>query len=227
MKRTYLHLIFLISISIAVSGCLSNPDYGDYRIDFRRYYTTEDEFRAIEVAEYINYTRCLNLSRYWELWTNYIDCDVIDHYNRSYFSDESEDRKADVTYVYHAWAKYIDPLNVTLQRSTEKLIININGSEIVRGLEDHSPIDFDYYRIIIGQNISGEWIVPKGIYSNDPTNLNILTAIGPGYYVEMRLSYDDSWGPKAAIFEDIYQVVFMDKDFQPMLIIVSSYKGQA
>ncbi|MGA1820103.1 MAG: hypothetical protein ACMUHU_03740 [Thermoplasmatota archaeon] len=196
--------IFLAAI--LVSGCMGDLfwDFGHYSVDVERYFDTEDEMRAIEVAENLNYTDYTSLQRWEDSWANYIDSEVIDHYNASYHQDMENEREADVTFRYYAWAEFYPEMDLHLTGVSSTLSVRLNGEDPFH-VNDSSEIYYDlsYDEIFLGHTENGSWSVDKyssvggGVPSDTEVDLDLH--LNNSYFVKMYLSYDDIWGSLAAI----------------------------
>ena len=102
---------------IIFSGCISNYiyKYGEYEIDFSRNYSNSNERNAIEIAESINYSTHVNMSRFDSDWANFIDSGVIAHYNNSFFQAKENKEEINIYYEYFANVRFYPELNINIE----------------------------------------------------------------------------------------------------------------
>jgi len=214
----------LIMTALLVSGCLGDVfwDFGHYSRDIERYYDTEDEGKAIETAEYLNYTNYTSLPRWEDSWANYIDSDVIEHYNSSYQRDMENEREADVTFKYYAWAEFFPQMDLRLKKDRFELVVRVNGDDPFNDREARNIYYYlDYEEMFLGHMENGSWSVDKyssyggGAYRND---VDLYLHFNNSYFVKMYLSYDDIWGSLAARYVETFQFVVLDSEFNVMVI---------
>jgi len=223
-SRTFLAFAPIFLAAIIVSGCMGDIfwDFGHYSMDVERYFDTEDEERAIEVAQNLNYTNYTILQRWEDSWANYIDSEVIDHYNTSYYEDMENEREADVTFRYYAWSEYYLEMDLRLKRDHHGLVVRVNGDD---PFSNHDGKDIYYYmdyeEMFLGHMENGSWSVDKyssyggGAYRND---VDLYLHFNNSYFVKMYLSYDDIWGSLAARYVETFQFVVLDSEFNVLVI---------
>ncbi len=198
--------------TLILSGCIG-PEYGKYVIDFSRNYSNYDERRAIEVAENINYTNYVNISRFYDEWANFIDSETINHYNSSFFEAKENKDEIDIYYTYIANAKFYTKLNITIGTENWNINISINGIY-------YFNIDHDTAIIALIDGMDSNIIKWQEEYPQEEEfffNQNFEQI----YLIDMQLSYDATWGPLAAYYVNTFQIILLDKDYNFKMIILS------
>jgi len=66
-------------------------------------------------------------------------------------------------------------------------------------------------------------------YRNDSEYLKVMAeeinfSLPKSYVIEMTLEYDEIWGPLAAFFVEVYQIIIMDQEFVPYLFCTQSHQ---
>lgn len=215
-------IIFLLSFTL---GCEEKEDeyqYGHYENEFKRHYFETNEREAICTCENINYTSFFNISRYSDKWPNFIDRDVIENYNTSFYTDKDEEREANIYYSYQAWGKYYSQMNVELRRNRSDLLIEVNGEYPISNTERYPAMYFD--NVIVGTIENGNWTIIKNneyFILDEAEDFRFELELIGGYYVEMDLDYVDVWASLAGVFAHTRQIIILDEFFQPILILLS------
>lgn len=211
-------------MAVSLSGCLRDIifRYGHYDREIERFYDTENELAAIEAAENINYTFYTNLSRWEGSWANFIDKEVIDHYNESYNDARENKEEADIYFEYYAWADHHQRLDFKIMRDEWEMVVRVNGEDLFK---DQSDRDINYYNdndeMFLGHTENGTWVIDKNSSraGADPgEDVDLYLHFEDCFLVKMYLSYDDIWGPLAAIFVETIQFLVLDIDLDVLMI---------
>ena len=185
--------------------------YGHYNRKIERNVDNKDEEKALEIVENYNYSEIFNLERYlYGKWANFIDSDVIEHYNKEY--EKLKDQ----------WARH----NVELIYKAE--VYNITNLEINY---DYIPV-YDEYKLKIYDankkfvDIRGE-VLPEIIATFNGTDYTLYNVeidfklnFSNIYLVYLNFYYSDYYGSLAGYFLEIYQIIIMDMNFQPIFIFI-------
>ncbi len=219
--------IFSILICTLLTGCITIPYvYGDYYREIERFYNNKDVMLAIEHAEYnINYTTYTNLSRWDDNWPNFIDSEVIEHYNVSYILDSESKRKSDISFYYNAWSIFYPELNFKMRNNDYLIEIKVNNEEYIDEFEIPLYLEFEIREMVIGHLENESWVYDKESwnthYWEDDFNVELYLNFTNVYFVVMDLDYDDIYGPLAAVFVGTSQFLILDEDYDPLVIGVS------
>ncbi len=228
MRRIELFLILIIIVIL--SGCFSIGDkkedkddpykYGKYEITFERYNSTKNEMMAIQIAEGINYSDCLNISRFDGFYANYIDSETFIFYNTTFLKDKNEGREADLFYEYLAYGKSLKK-NTTISIFNSEMNINflMNGEIFINDYNASYLNVINILDSIISVYNNGSWNIIKDI--NDPwkKDFQYNTQINGGYIVGMILEYDDIWANTGAIYVHTQQMIILDRNYQPVVVM--------
>lgn len=225
-------LFVCIACVLLIAGCTSNGfNYGHYNRDMKRNYLNADELHAIAMAEGLNYMRLLNVTRwygnynssasteYTSHWPYLIDTTVIEDYNSTYDRGRSHQDPIDISYTYHANVRTFASLALGLTviknptwRTTYTM--SVNGNDVTTVFTDPASDGLKYFN---GMNAS---TIPANGTRGVPISANSTLSFNDVYYVELYLSYRATWGPKAAFGVSMAQVVVMDKDLDPLFVMV-------
>ena len=133
---------------VIISGCLE-PSYGKYEIDFSRNYSNANERTAIEIAEGINYSYYVNMTRFEYGWSNFIDSETIDYYNTSFYSAKNNEEEIDIYYTYFAATKFYQELNISAKSEEWYLNVSFNGLDHTEVFDKGKDILFNREKVII------------------------------------------------------------------------------
>jgi len=181
-KKPVIIIIAVIIIIIIVRFFIM---YGHYNRKIERNIDNKDEEKALEIVENYNYSEIFNLERYlYGKWANFIDSDVIEHYNEEYEKLKEQ------------WARR----NVKLNYKTE--VYNLSNLEINY---DYIPV-YDEYKLKINDtnekfvNVRGE-VLPNLIaifngsnYSKFDINKDFEIDFSEIYLVYLNFEFWDFWG---------------------------------
>ena len=219
-------LIPIISILVCtlLTGCVTMPYvYGDYYREVERFYKTEDEREAIFHAENnIDYTTYTNMSRWDDDWPNFIDTEVIDHYNESYTEDSASKSKSDISFFYNAWALFYPELNFKMRNNEYLLEVKVNNEKYMKELDTSYYLEFEIREMVIGHLENESWVYDKEIwnthYWEDDFTIELYLNFTNVYFVVMDLIYDDIYGPLAAVFVETTQLLVLDQNLDPLVV---------
>jgi hypothetical protein len=224
-SKKFLALGPLIVAIVIISGCIGDMmwEFGHYDREIRRYYDASDEGMAIYHAENsINYTEYTNLTRWEGDWANFVDNEVIEHYNDSFVTDRDADREADVYFYYNAWARFYPELNFKMKNERYSLLIKLNNDNFIEGFEEPPFLDFEIEEMVIVHIDNGTWVFDKERwqthYWESDFKVELYMNFTNVYFVAMELSYDDIWGPLAATYVQTAQFLILNEEFEPLVI---------
>ena len=185
---------------------------------------TSAEENALQVAENINYTDIFKTPRglpsdpsdysHQTVVARYIDGEVIEYFEGRFESLRLTPYGAKLNYTANVSVRdaiqiiYIPPPENESIYSAEIRILNSNGSVL---------------REIKGGNAHYAWRNASGIYEGQESELDF--EFHNCYFVEMELSYSETYAETGAYFFHIIQTVVMDKNFTPLLITLQLYGG--
>jgi len=185
-----------------------------------------EEKNALLAAENTNYTGIFNLDRFtksenshdaWPYtWANLIDTGVIEYYDDRYENLKGTPR--DIGFHYEAnvysWNQirmvYVPPPENGSIYNDSLSIISLNGSLLLQNAKYTGPAWG--MRFAYGNN-SGY----REIQADE-----IDFSFSESYVVEMKLRYSEVYGPLAAFYSDVYQIIIVNQDFMPILLCVQS-----
>lgn len=216
MKKEIL-VICLITIISSFCCCFGDiiRDYGHYNRDIEKNIDNEEEAKALEIAENYNYSEVFNIERFENgdfTYANFVDSQVIEYYNKKYEIMEDQEAEHDIEFIYQAD------------------VYNISELQIIY---DHIP-DYEEYELEIYDEsnrilkIKGE-ILPRIItvfndtnYTLKDINKDFQIEFSEVYLVYQDFEYSDFWGPKAGRATLIVQIVVLNKEYQPLFILIDS-----
>ena len=183
-----------------------------------------EEANALTIAENSNYSEIFNLQRFttWNhdetwayTWANFIDTQVIEYYDNRFENLKPEGIKfhyeANVFTWDHIRVIYVPaPEGETNLDADAIQVLSLNGSVLFENAQYTGPrwgMLFAYRNDSEYQKIMAE---------------EINFSISKSYVIEMTLDYDEIWGPLAAFFVKVYQIIIVDQDFVPFLFCIQS-----
>jgi len=201
------------------------PSADAYEKTIIRNTSNVEEANALTIAENINYSDIFDLQRFT---TN-------DHDENIYY---------DETYLYYTWAHFIDTKAIEYYdhrfenlkvgpRSVKKPIsIKFHYKANVSTWDQIRVVYVPYTIQILSPNGSvcstfstGEMLFA---YRNNSKYQSITAeeinfSLSKSYVIEMKLEYEETWGPLAAFNSDVHQIIIVDENFEPFLLGVRSY----
>lgn len=184
-----------------------------------------EEANALTVAENSNYSDIFNLQRFttWNhnetwayTWANFIDTQVIEYYDYRFESLRGKPRG--IKFHYEANVSTWDQIRVVYVPAPEGAniyddamqILSLNGSVLFENAKYTGPRwgmqfahrnDSEYQRIVAEE---------------------INFSLSESYVIEMTLTYNEIWGPLAAFYVKVYQIIIVDQNLVPSLYCVQS-----
>lgn len=233
-KRKIVVLIILIILIItSILLFYQKPEYGVYEIKFSREYSTDEEKVAIETSEHLNYTDYLTLPRFHDSAVNFIDFIVIDFFNDSFFKAKETKQDIRIFYDYGAVANSFEVFNISVTNNILYLNITINDYyEIIIEHESYGLFYSDelaVLKILEGVNETKSKFMDNLEISSIDWNFRYNRTLSNVFLVEQYLSYTKIWGPEAAEYVEIFQIVILDDSYNVKSIILfpSSYSESA
>ena len=231
MHKKILLIIAVCIIAVSLISCkvLAPPQISiKHERTIVRNFDNQDEERALSVAESINYSAIFALERfdgssdpeaylhtgtYLEYtYANFIDSEVISYYETRYNDLQGKGEPKQIELNYEANVTKRSELRIFNSPAPEgatwhntTVVISADGLVV---LKDPVAIRF-FYRNQSGYNMV-EWE-----YDFNFSNC---------YVVELKLVYSEMYAPLAAFESDIYEIVVLDQNFEPVLIGVESAK---
>jgi len=212
-KITTIIIILIIISILAIAYIRFFVIYHGYHREINRNIDNIEEEKALEIVENYNYSEVFDIERFTDAsmdWANFIDLSIIDHYNSKYESLREQDAKHNVDFIYKAEVYKI-----------QELILKY---DFIPVYEEYSLKIYDANERIV--NIRGE-VLPNIIASFNETTFTLQNKemdfkinFSNVYLVNLELDYSDQWGPLAGYGVQIYQVVVLDMNFQPLFIFI-------
>lgn len=234
MRKILLILVAVCVITVVAASLLvwhlnSSPPASSYQKSINRNLGSHDETNALYTAESIDYLTILSTERFSGssnpqdylnpgsylayTYANFIDKEVIDYYEARYHGLEGKGgpkypQAVKMTYYANAthrseFRMFNTPApegaawhNVTIVMSTPEGLVKFNSGHMRFFLRNESG----YQMLDWGFDVS----------------------FSDCYVVEMKLSYSEFYAPLAAFWSDVYQIVVLDRNFEPVLICVES-----
>lgn len=218
---THLLLIALVIIvSISISYFSLPLLSGTYKKAIVRNTDNVEETNALTIAENINYSDIFNLPRFTPgeyTWANFIDTNVIEYYDYRFENLKGKPERVEFNYVANVftWSQirvvYVPaPEGETNLDADAIQVLSINGSVLFEN----------------AQYTGARWGMLFA-YRNDSEYKRIKAeginfSLSKSYVIEMKLVYDETWGPLAGFGCQMYQIIILDQDFVPFLLCVQS-----
>lgn len=225
-------IALLIALVILISAFLSFLLYffytkrsGAYERTLIRNTSNVEEASVLTIAENSNYSAIFNLKRFttgnhnetWAYtWANFIDTQVIEYYGDRFENLRGKARRiefhyeANVSTWSHIRAVYVPaPQGANIYDDAIQ-ILSLNGSVLFENAEYTGlgwGMLFAHRNDSAYQRIGAE---------------EINFSLSKSYLIEMTLTYNEIWGPLAAFYVEVYQIIIVDQDFMPFLFCVQS-----
>lgn len=219
-----LGIIITTSISYFIWFRYTHPDSRfkyEYEKTIVRNTSNIEEANALTVAEDFNYTHIFDSQRFItsshndplaSTWANFIDTQVIEYCDNRYESlkGKLEGRRPEgIRFQYEAnvftWNQtrvvYVPPPEGAIQ------VLSQNGSVLFQNAKYTAPTEFAYRNDSEYQRITAE---------------EINFSLSKSYVVEMKLLYDEAYGPLASFASKVYQIIIVDQDLIPFLFCIQS-----
>ena len=231
MRRNVALLVALvIVISISISYLLwfrymhrdTPPPYERAVI---RNTSNVEEANVLTLAENSNYSDIFNLQRFttWNnnetwayTWANFIDTQVIE-----YYSDRFENLKGKperIKFHYEVNVSTWDQIRVVYVPAPEGANIYDDAMQI---LSPNGSVLFE------NAKYTGPRWGMQFAHRNDSEYRSIVAeeinfSLSKSYVIEMTLTYNEIWGPLAAFYVKVYQIIIVDQNLVPSLYCVQS-----
>ena len=170
---------------------------------------TTEEQRALAAAEDLNATDVFNLAPFTGGYAcaNFIDSEVINYYNNSYERSHETDHFSYSASVY-SW------------NQTHAFYDNATSSVCVS-----SPNGTIFFPSASGWGSQGLYAYLNSSVYQEVSALEIDFSFPSCYVVEMNLGYSQFLGPTAGFMSNVYQIVIVNEDFEPVLLCVQSQQA--
>lgn len=221
-------LIIIISILISYliwSLYLHRDTHPKYERTIVRNTTNLQETNALTIAENSNYSNIFNMQRFTTMnhnetwaytWANFIDTQVIQYYDDRF--ENLKGKIGSIRFHYEANVFAWDQIRVVYIPAPEGAniysdsiqILSLNGSVLLENAQYTGPrwgMKFAYRNDSEYQRITAE---------------EINFSLSKSYVIEMTLDYDEIWGPLAAFYVRVYQIIIVDQYFVPFLFCIQS-----
>lgn len=225
-------IVSLVVTSLLIWNFLSPQIPQKYERNIVRYLDNQEEERALNVAESINYTAIASLERFdgskdpeaylhpgtylAYTYANFIDSEVMNYYETRYDNLQGKGYPRQIELTYDA----------KVSKQPEFRIFNSPAPE---GVTWHNTT------IVFSATDGSVWRKDSGNMKFFHRNQSSYQTIEWGfdfnfsdcYFVEMKLEYSEVYAPTAAFFSEVYQVLILDRSFEPVLLGVESFKALA
>ncbi|UCG68558.1 MAG: hypothetical protein JSV09_12215 [Thermoplasmata archaeon] len=224
IKGTNIPVVFLyiIIITLVFVGVLYvyielwHHEYGHYERIIQRNADDDEEGHILSVVENFSYSDVFDVERFdngeYEKWANFIDFEVIEHYNSEFERLRDQGARHDVSFTYKAEVYNIDQLNLLydyIHERDEYTLELFNSSVTFLRIEEYFFPD-----------IIAEFNGTNLAYYNH--EFSFQTNFSNVYVVHLFLYYSDGWGSLAGYAVLIDQIVIMNREFQPLFIIIDT-----
>lgn len=224
-------LTIVIIISLSISYLLwffYSKRSGAYERTIIRNTSNVQEANVLTIAENSNYSDIFNLERFttWNhnetwayTWANFADTQVIEYYDDRF--ENLKGKAGGIRFHYQANVSTWDQIHVLYVPAPKGAniyddaiqVLSLNGSVLFENAQYTGP----------------RWGM-RFAYRNDSEYLKIVAeeinfSLPESYIIEMTLEYDEIWGPLAAFFVRVYQIIIVDQDFVPFLFCTQSSQG--
>ena len=198
---------------------------GKYEKAIVRNTSNVEEANALTFAENSNYSGIFNLQRFttsnhnetWPYtWANFIDTQVIEYYDNRFENLKGEPKS--IRFHYEANVFTWDQIRVVYVPAPEGGNIYDDAIQI---LSPNGSVLFEN-----AQYTGPRWGMLFA-YRNDSEYREVMAeeinfSLSKSYVIEMKLIYDETWGPLAGFVVDVYQIIIVDQDLVPFLFCVQS-----
>ncbi len=234
-KKTLLILAVCIVALVVTSLLIWNLLFMKYERNIARNFDNQEEERALTVAESINYSAIVALERfdgssdpeaylhrgiYLEYtYANFIDSEVIHYYETRYGNLQGKGYPRQIEMTYEAnvtkWSEIrvfnsAPPENVTWYNTT--VIFSAPDGSVL--FQNTGFFGKEYGFRFIYKNQSGYQTL-EPVFDLTFSDCTI---------VEMKLLYSETYAPLAAFWSDVYQIVVLDQNFEPVLLGLEARK---
>jgi hypothetical protein len=231
-KKPLLIAVCIVAIVVFAALLLSNSANTKYERSIARNFGNQEEENALTTAESTNYSAIVSLDRFHGssdpeaylhpgtylayTYANFIDSQVLNYYETRYdnLQGKGNPKQIELTYEANATTRtqfrvYNTPAPKGATWHNNTIVISApDGSALTK---TSGNMKF-YYRNQSTYQIA-EWEYDFNFHDC--------------YVVEMKLSYTENYAPTAAFFSDVYQIVVLDQNFEPVLIGLESMKAAA
>ena len=175
---------------------------------------TAEEENALSVTENINYTSIFKVERFYSVggsgsynytWANFIDKEVLKYYEERFESLKGQPRN--MTFSYEANVYSWNQIDVVYASSTYPIqVVSSNGTILFRNA-NYTGVNFGMR--FFSQNDSGYQEIQAS-----QINFSFTTS----YVVEMKLKYSETYNPLAGYMSNVYQIIIVDEQFEPLFL---------
>jgi len=221
-RKLALLVALIIIVSIPISYFLWSMYVRLYGVNIyektiNRKPTSLQEAFALDVAEYSNYSHIFGKPNFASIWADFIDAKVIQYYNDRYdnFTQKDWDKPRQIRFRYDANVSTWNQIHVVYVPTPEdhynsKIQVQSINCSIL--LENVGYMEYAHWNGSDHQKINAseiDFFIPKS------------------YVVRMELEYFEYYGPLAASYLEINQLVIVDENLVAVLLGIESSKALA
>ncbi len=238
-RKTLLIIAVCIVALVATSLFLWNPLHPQiplkYERNIHRAIDNQEEANALIAAETANYSAIFSIERFHgssepaayfnpdnypaETSAQFIDSEVINYYETRYASLQGRGDPKQIQFKYDANVRVFSQFRVFIKYPPENqtwnngttLFLAPDGSVLFQNAYTTRP---NWGMKLAYKNQSDYQMLQPGF------DLNFSDC----YIVDMKLMYSELHGVLAAYWSDVYQIVVLDRNFEPVLLGVQSQK---
>jgi hypothetical protein len=218
--RTMVTMIIVGVVIVILLLVLSSFEDARYTVQIERTFTTEQERRAIEIAESLDTTDLLDSPRY-DRWGNDPTNTPPDDLNIYVYPNVIDEEAID----YFKWRVDAQRNLVSDDRAemeyTARAISFTNLSMFIIVDEESGWYQLGTWDRTIGYHGDDLYVTPSVKIDRDGNMKNIES----GYLVFQRLDYSESYGPLAAYHGIVKQFTILDDDYSVLLICTETEMG--
>jgi hypothetical protein len=232
LRRKPLLIAVCIAATVFAVLLMWNPSNMKYERSIARNFDSQEEERALTIAESTTYSAIVSLDRFdgssdpeaylhpgtylAYTYANFIDSEVINYYETRYDNLQGKGHPKQIELTYEA-------------NATKRTQFRVYNSPAPEGVKWHN------ITIVIsapdGSALTKTSGNMKFFYRNQSsyqmTEWEYDFNFSDCYVVEMKLSYSENYAPTAAFFSDVYQILVLDQNFEPVLLGLESMNAAA
>jgi hypothetical protein len=215
--------IILSSILLARTWVESSPEFD---IIIYRNFSNIDGRTAIQRAEELDLATMLDTTRYRSnndpstkpsayVWPHIIDKEALDFYQNKINKLKNSNERVKVRFNYTAEVEQYSNLSVSYGNLMGR--IQCNEQKDILGFSVFPSLDSTHDHGAIAVNSSMKVIT----LDNSPVKVNMIR----GYLITQEFYYSETYGPLAGYGGGVEQVIVLDQDYLPVLVLSRTTRG--
>jgi hypothetical protein len=222
-----LSTLVIVASTLVPYSLWTLSNVGAYKKAIIRNTSKVEEANALTIVENSNYSDIFDLQRFYTwnsnetwsyTWAYFIDTQVIEYYDDRFENLKERLRPRRIHFHYEANVSTWDQIQVVYVNAPEGgniyddaiQVLSSNGSVLFENAQYTGP----GWGMLFACRNDSEY--------QQITAEEIDFSLSRSYVIEMTLEYDETYGPLAAFFVDVYQIIIVDQDFVPFLFCVQS-----